>query len=102
MTDIRIKIKKNNGEDLELGKEWIDDLTVLSQSSSNPSDINYEMLASSGSIDLRDLDGELEHYIKTGEIDDSSLPIQIYIMIITYKNLLLVIIHIQKLIKNYN
>lgn len=79
MTDIRIKIKKNNGEDLELGKEWIDDLTVLSQSSSNPSDINYEMLASSGSIDLRDLDGELEHYIKTGEIDDSSLPIQIYI-----------------------
>lgn len=63
----------------DLDKGWIDSVESLSQSTSDPSSIQYGVIANSGSANLRDLDGELEDYIKDGIIPDSNAEIKLII-----------------------
>lgn len=65
--------------DLELTKSWVDSIESLSQSSLDLNDIYYGVLPNTGNIDLRDLDGEFKDYIEDGIIDNSNLPIQIFV-----------------------
>lgn len=64
---------------LELDKSYIDNIESLSQSTSDASSIQYGILANSGSATIRDLDGELEDYIKDNVIDISNVPVQIFV-----------------------
>lgn len=79
MANIQLKIKKNNGEYLILNKKWIDNLETLSQSTSDPSTIQYGCLGNSGSAKLRDIDGSIRNLIEIGELNNSNVPVQIVV-----------------------
>ena len=57
----------------DLNKGWIDSVESLSQSTSDPSSIQYGVIANSGSATIRDLDGEIEDYINDGIIPNSNV-----------------------------
>lgn len=78
MANIKVRLKKTDGEWLELGKRYISDLSSLSQSTSDPSSIQYGVLANSGSITINDIDGRLAQCVENGEIVSSGLEIEIY------------------------
>ena len=52
----------------DLDKGWIDSVESLTQSTSDPSSIQYGMLTNSGSVNLIDLNGELRELITDGII----------------------------------
>ena len=64
---------------LDLDKSWIDSIESLSQSTSDPSSIQYGVLAETGSANIRDLDGEIADYIKDGIINNSDVPAVLYV-----------------------
>lgn len=76
MANIKVRLKKTDGEWLELGKRYISDLSSLSQSTTDPNSIQYGVIANSGSIEILDLDNSLANYIKSGLIDEN-LPLEI-------------------------
>lgn len=63
----------------DLDKGWIDSVESLAQATSDPSSIQYGMLANSGSVKLRDLDGELKDLIVDGVIPKSNVPIELIV-----------------------
>lgn len=63
----------------DLDKGWIDSVESLTQSTSDPSSIQYGVLANSGSATIRDLNGELEDYIKDGIISESNIDVQLLV-----------------------
>lgn len=63
----------------DLDKGWIDSVESLTQSTSDPSSIQYGVLANSGSATIRDLDGELKDYIQDGIIPETNLHVDIII-----------------------
>ena len=63
----------------DLDKGWIDSVESLSQSTSDPSSIQYGAIANSGSVTIRDLDGEIEDYINDGIISNSNVKTKLMI-----------------------
>lgn len=63
----------------DLDKSWINDVNTLSQSTSDPSAIQYGTLSNSGSANIRDLDGELKDCVQDSIISNSNVPIEIYV-----------------------
>lgn len=66
-------------EYLEFDRSAIDSVDSLTQSTSDPSSIQYGILANSGSVSIRDLDGELKEYVEDGIIENSNVPVDIYV-----------------------
>lgn len=66
-------------ENLDLDRAWIDNITSLTQSSSDATAIQYNVLSNSGSVALRDLDGEFKDYIEDGVVPNSNLPLELYV-----------------------
>ena len=64
---------------LDLNKSWIDNVESLTQSTSDANSIQYGVLANSGSASLRDIDGELAEYVQDGIIDNSNVPVEIFV-----------------------
>lgn len=62
----------------DLDKGWIDSVESLTQSTTDPSSIQYGVLANSGSAMIRDLDGELGTYIHDGIISYSNVAIKVF------------------------
>lgn len=63
----------------DLDKGWIDSIESLSQSISDPSSIQYGVLANSGSANIIDNNGTLANYVKTGIIANSNMTTKIII-----------------------
>lgn len=66
-------------EYFELNKNWIDNLESLSQTTTNAENIEYGMLASSGSVDVLDNEGYIADLITDGLLDPSNIPVELYI-----------------------
>ena len=66
-------------EYLELDKGWIDYVESVSQSTSDASSIQYGVLANSGSTNIRDLNGELEDFVKDDVLLSSNIPVDLII-----------------------
>lgn len=79
MADIKLKLKKTDGTDLTLPNAYIDSITSTSQSTTDPSTIQYGVLANSGSAEIRDIDGSLKNMILNGELESSNVPTRILV-----------------------
>lgn len=63
----------------DLDRGWIDSMESLSQTTSDPSSIQYGVLANSGSANLRDVDGELKDLIIDEVIPNSNVPVELFV-----------------------
>lgn len=63
----------------DLDRGWIDSVESLSQTTSDPSSIQYGVLANSGSAKLRDIDGELKDLIVDEVIPNSNVPVELFV-----------------------
>ena len=79
MADIKLKLKKTDGTDLTLPNAYIDSITSTSQSTTDASGIQYGVLANSGSVKIRDIDGSLKNMIIDGELENSNVPSKILV-----------------------
>ena len=79
MADIKVAIYLKNGEKVEFGKRYIQNLESLSQSNADPSSIFYGVLASTGSIQILDINGQIEGYIKDNLLDTTSITVELYL-----------------------
>lgn len=79
MADIKLKLKKTDGTDLTLPNTYIDSITSTSQSTTDPSTIQYGVLANSGSAEIRDIDGSLKNMILNGELESSNVQTRILV-----------------------
>lgn len=79
MADIKLKLKKADGTDLTLPNAYIDSITSTSQSTTDPSTIQYGVLANSGSAEIRDIDGSLKNMIVDGELESSNVLAKILV-----------------------
>jgi hypothetical protein len=61
--------------ELTLDKSWIKSLESLSQSTGQSKDIHYGVIASSGNIDVLDVDGEIRDYLQDGIMANNNLPV---------------------------
>lgn len=66
-------------EDIELDTNWINELSALSQATSDNSTIHYETVPNSGKTEIYDRDGELQDYITDGIIPSSQVPVRLYV-----------------------
>lgn len=66
-------------EYFELNKNWIDNLESLSQTTTNAENIEYGMLASSGSVNVLDNEGYIADLITDGALNPSNIPVELYI-----------------------
>ena len=66
-------------EYLEMDKGWVDSVESLTQSTSDPSSIQYGVLANSGSANIRDLNGELREYVEDGVLENSNVPVELFV-----------------------
>lgn len=78
MAKVTAKIYLTDGTSVEFGKESIQSVDSLSQSTSDASSVSYDVLSSTGSLQIVDINGKIEDYIKQGLIDTSSLQIELY------------------------
>lgn len=63
----------------DLDRGWIDSVESLSQTTSDPSSIQYGVIANSGSANLRDVDGELKDLIIDEVIPNSNVPVELFV-----------------------
>lgn len=79
MADIKAAIYLKDGTKVEFGKRYIQNVESLSQSNADPSTIFYGVLASTGSIQILDINGQIESYIKNDLLDITSITVELYI-----------------------
>ena len=79
MANIQLKIKKVDGEYLTLGKQWIDNLELLSQSSSDASSIQYGIVGGSGNVTISDINNSLRSSIEKKDIQDGETQVKVFI-----------------------
>lgn len=63
----------------DIDRGWIDSVESLSQTTSDPSSIQYGVLANSGNANLRDIDGELKDLIIDEVIPNSNVPVELFV-----------------------
>lgn len=73
LTSISIMLKY-----LEIDKSQLDDIESTDQEKVDASTINYGFVANTGSATIRDIDGELQDYIKDGLLPVSNVPVDLY------------------------
>ena len=66
-------------EYLELNKNWITGINSISQSVTNAENIEYGMLANTGSAEVFDIDGRLGDLINDEILNPSSVPVQVFV-----------------------
>lgn len=79
MAKIEIKTTLKDGTPLNLDKSWISSFESNSESTDTPSELTYGAIPNTGTLTLKDKRGQLRNYIEQGLIDNSSLPIDIYL-----------------------
>lgn len=63
----------------DITNTYLNDVSTLTQSTSNPSEPFYGVLANSGSINLVDVDGRISDLIEDGIMPISNVPVQVYL-----------------------
>lgn len=79
MAKIEIKTTLKDGTPLNLDKSWISSFESNSESTDTPSELTDGAISNTGTLTLKDKRGQLRNYIEQGLIDNSSLPIDIYL-----------------------
>ena len=80
MAQIKVKLTKNNGEEYEITKfNGLNSIEALSQSTPNNNDIFYGVMASSGSMNIVDINSSLHDSINNQEISNSNIKGALYI-----------------------
>lgn len=74
MAKIELKIG-----DKTYNRKWVDDVSSTSQTSTDPSGINYGVIPSTGSAKLRDVDGEIRADIESGVLPISNATTKVVI-----------------------
>lgn len=64
---------------LELGKEHLSGFSSITQLTTNPSGINFGMVANSGNTEINDIDGEIKEYISDGKIESSNVKVEVFV-----------------------
>ena len=79
MAEIKILFGSNNedGSKVEVDKRYIDTLSSISQTTSDPSSINYGSLENSGNVVIYDRNGRIKDLIDEGVIQTEGTPIEI-------------------------
>ena len=72
-------VNDEQGTPVEVDKRYIESLSSLSQSTSDPSTINYGTLENSGSLNIRDINGKFKELIDNGTINTDSTPVTIFV-----------------------
>ena len=64
--------------ELVLDKKWINSISSLSQSTGQPKDIYYGVIANTGNSDINDIGGEIKDLLEDGILSASNLPISVF------------------------
>lgn len=75
---IDVKVKNQENTFIEFGNNDITNISSISQSTQDAGDINYGVLANTGSMTIIDNDGTISQQIDDGTIDSSNLDIELY------------------------
>lgn len=73
MAQVDIKIVKTDNEANTYNKAWLDSIESTSQCTSDPATIEYGVIANTGSIKLRDLNGQIRKDIESGVLPVSNV-----------------------------
>lgn len=79
MANIKVGLTKKGGINEVYNKQWINSIESTSQSTTDPATIEYGVLANSGSINLRDLNGKIKNDIESGDLPISNVETTISI-----------------------
>ena len=80
MAKVEVKIDKNDGSTYTVDKfNGLKSVQSLSQSTGQPKEIYYGVMPSSGKIDVIDIDSQIESMIKSDNISNSNVNVNIYI-----------------------
>lgn len=79
MANIKIGLTRESGIIDVYNKQWINSIESTSQSTTDPATIEYGVLANSGSINLRDLDGKIRNDLESGDLPISNVETTISI-----------------------
>lgn len=79
MANIKINLTKSDGSVQEYNKSWIENLESTTQSTTDASTIQYEVIANTGNIQMRDLDGQIRSDISSGVLPISNVETTISI-----------------------
>lgn len=81
MAQLKVVIKLNDSDNttIEVNKGFVSDLSSLIQSTSDPSILNYEILANSGKLDIVDSDKRIKNLIEQKGINAYSIGVDVYI-----------------------
>lgn len=79
MVEIKISTQLVDGSTITWDKRQIINVETLSQLNSNPSEINYGVLPSSGTIQILDIDKRIQTLIETEALSTTNLNIQIWV-----------------------
>lgn len=79
MANIKVGLTKKGGIKEVYNKQWINSIESTSQSTTDPATIEYGVLANSGNINFRDLDGRIKRDISIGSLPISNVETTISI-----------------------
>ena len=79
MANIKIGLTRESGIIDVYNKQWINSVESTSQSTTDPATIEYGVLANSGSINLRDLNGKIRNDLESGDLPISNVETTISI-----------------------
>lgn len=79
MANIKVGLTRESGTIDVYNKQWINSIESTSQSTTDPATIEYGVLANSGSINLRDLDGKIRNDLESGDLPISNVETTISI-----------------------
>lgn len=77
MANIEVQLIKSNDEGSVYNKAWIKSIESTTQSTANPSTIEYGILANTGRLEMKDLDGSIRADIESGVLPVSNIPIYV-------------------------
>lgn len=78
MANISIQLIKSNDEGSVYNKAWIKSIESTTQSTTNPSTIEYGILANTGRLEIKDIDGSIRADIESGVLPISNLETLIW------------------------
>lgn len=79
MAKIQLNLVKSNGTTATYNKAHIKSIESTAQSTSNPSTVEYGILANTGRVEIRDLDGQIRSDIKSGVLPISNVDTAIIV-----------------------
>lgn len=78
MANIKVELERTGEEESAVyNKDWIKSIESTTQSTTNPSTIEYGILANTGRLEMKDLDGSIRADIESGVLPVSNIPVYV-------------------------